>query len=60
MWGVQGKEERGEKGRGTVVPIKKFIMCNERDFHTSVYPGCIKVVVLVSSITHNDICDSGI
>jgi hypothetical protein len=58
--GEQAEEGGGGKGRGTVVSIKKVIMCSERLFHTSVYPACIGVIVLVSSIKHNYIRDSGI
>lgn len=31
-------------------------MCNERDFHTSVYPACIRAIVLVSRIRLTMIC----
>ena len=48
MWGVQGKEEGG--GKRYCGSNKNIIMCNERDFHTSVYPACIRAVVLVSSM----------
>lgn len=40
MEGKQGEECGEGKRQGTVVPIKKVIMCRERVFQTSVYPDC--------------------